>query len=73
MRTITRRLCKLEERLAPPVASAGGWSWREELLKRMDKLAERLEPIPPECRPSVESVRQRWQEYLISLRKRTEQ
>ena len=70
MRTITRRLSRLEERLAPPIAS--GWSAKAELLKRMNKLAERLEPIPPECRPSAESVRQQWQEYLIGLRKRTE-
>ena len=69
MRTITRRLCKLEERLAPPVAGAGGWSAKAELLKRMNKLAERMEPIPPECRPSVESVRQQWQEYVNSLKR----
>ena len=59
MKTISRRILKLEDRLRPRLATADGWSAKEELLKELQRMAERMRSVGlvPENGPVIEAAR----------------
>ena len=70
MKAITRRLAKLEDRLAPRIAMPDGWA-KEELLKRLEGMHTRLLPEDRELKGDAVAVaRQRLEEWLSDWRKR---
>ena len=75
MKTIIRRLRKLEDRLRPQVETEDEWSAREELIKRIEGIAVRMRSagLVPESGPAVEAARQRIDEWLRTWRQSTEQ
>jgi hypothetical protein len=58
MRTIHRRLSKLEARLAPALAIEDGWAY-EELMKRLEDIRARTRPEDIPTGPALEAVQER--------------
>ena len=74
MKTMSRRILKLEARFAPPLpATPDGWA-REELLRRLAGVAERLRSagVVADKEPDLAAVRERIEEWRRSWQERME-
>jgi len=70
MKTITRRIARLEDRFAPRIAMPEGWA-KEELLKRIEGIRTRLYSGDRELEGhAADAAQQQVEEWLSDWRQR---